>query len=60
MKESPTCVVPAIGKNTQLSTKEYQQGLPFLENYVFCLWDSDRGVTNLVEMIIETGEAASK
>ena len=47
--------------NSTLSTKEYQQGVSFLENHdVFCLWDSDRGVTNLVEMTIETGEAAPK
>ena len=47
---------------SNLTTKEHQEVLSFLENFndVFSLSESDRGKTNLVEMTIETGDAVPK
>ena len=47
---------------SNLTTKEHQQVLSFLENYndVFSLGEGDRGETDLIEMTIETGSAAPR
>ena len=47
---------------SNLTTKEHQKVLSFLENYndVFSLGEGDRGETDLVEMTIETGDAVLK
>ena len=47
---------------SNLTTKEHQQVLLFLENYndVFSLGEGDRGETDLVEMTIEMGDAVPK
>ena len=46
----------------ELTTKEHQQVLCFLENYhdVFSLDKGDRGETDLIEMTIETGDAVPR
>ena len=51
--------------NSELTTKEHQQVLSFLESYhdVFSLDEEDRGETgetDLIEMTIETGDADPK
>ena len=47
---------------SNLTTKEHQQVLSFLENYndVFSLGEGDRGEIDLVEMTIETGSASPR
>ena len=48
--------------NSELTTKEHQQVLSFLQSYhdVFSLDEGDRDETDLIEMTIETGDAAPK
>ena len=48
--------------NSNLTTKEHQQVLSFLEDYhnLFSLDDGNRGKTDLVEMTIDMGNAVLK